>query len=50
MFVQESRNFVSSTSNFTTNQMRIDFDDDKIKINKFDIYHEDRNKLNNWLT
>ena len=49
MFVQESRNFVSSTSNFTTNQMRIDFDDDKIKINKFDIYHEDRNKLNNWL-
>ena len=50
MFVQESRNFVSSTSNFTTNQTRIDFDNDKIKINKFDIYREDRNKLNNWLT
>ena len=48
MFVQESRNFVSSTSNFTTNQMRIDFDDDKIKINKFDIYRENRNQLNNW--
>ena len=50
MFVQKSRNFVSSTSNFTTNQMRIDFDDDKIKINKFDIYYENRNQLNNWLT
>ena len=50
MFVQESRNFVSSTSNSTTNQMRIDFDNDKIKINKLDIYHEDRNELNNWLT
>ena len=47
MFVQESRNSISNISNSTTNQMRIDFDDDKIKINKFDIYHEDRDKLNN---
>ena len=47
MFVQESRNLASSTSSSTTNQMRIDFDDDKIKINELDIYHEDRNQLNN---
>ena len=46
MFVQKSRNLVSSTSNFTTNQAHIDFDNDKIKINKFDIYHENRDKLN----
>ena len=50
MPVQESLNFASSTSSSTTNQMRIDSDNDKVKVNKLDTYHEDRNKLDNWLT
>ena len=52
MSVSNQRNSViSSFSEFTTIQRRfIIFDDDKIKINKSDIYHENRNELNNWFT
>ena len=50
MPVQGSLNPASSTSSSTTNQMRIDSDNDKVKVNKPDIYHGDRNKLDNWLT
>ena len=52
MSVSDQRNSaISSFSESTTAQRRfIIFDDDKIKINKSDIYHEDRNELNNWLT
>ena len=30
--------------------MRTDSDDDKVKVNRPDTYHEDRNKLDSWLT
>ena len=55
MFVLESRNFISSTQELATIQKRsIIFNDDdddnkkevKVKINKFDIYHENRDELN----
>ena len=52
MFVSNQRNqIISSFSKFTTIQKRfIIFDDDKIKINKLDIYHKNRNELNDWFT
>ena len=52
MSVSSQRNStISSFSESTTAQKRfIIFDDDKIKINKLDIYHENRNELNDWLT
>ena len=52
MFVSNQRNsIISNFSKFTTIQKRfIIFDDDKIKINKSDIYHETRNELNDWYT
>ena len=56
MFVSRSRNFTSSTQELAKIQKRFtifnddDDDDDKkevkIKINKFDIYHENRDELN----
>ena len=59
MFVSKSRNFISSTQELATIQKRFTIfnndDDDndkseiKVKINKFDIYHEDRDELNEWL-
>ena len=58
MFVSRSRNFTSSTQELAKIQKRFtifnddDDDDDKkevkIKINKFDIYHENRDELNEW--
>ena len=52
MSVSNQRNSITSSfSEFTTAQKRfIIFDDDKIKINKFNIYHENRNELNDWFT
>ena len=52
MSVSGQRNpTIPSSSESTTAQRRsIIFDDDKIKINKLDTYHEDRNGLNDWLT
>ena len=52
MFVSNQRNSVTSSfSKFTTIQKRfIIFDDDRIKINKFDIYYKNRNELNDWFT
>ena len=52
MSVSNQRNsIISSFSESTTAQKRfIIFDDDRIKINKSDIYHEDRNELNDWFT
>ena len=58
MFVSRSRNFISSIQEFATIQKRFtifnddDDDDDrsevKVKINKFDIYHKNRDELNEW--
>ena len=52
MSVSNQRNSaISNFSRSTTTQKRfIIFDDDKVKINKFDIYHENRNELNDWFT
>ena len=52
MSVSSQRNpATSSSSKSTTTQRRSTIsDDDKIKINKPDTYHEDRNELNDWLT
>ena len=52
MSVSSQRNSaISSFSESTTIQRRfIIFDDDRVKINKSDIYHEDRNELNDWFT
>ena len=52
MSVSGQRNSaISSFSESTTAQRRSTiFDDDKIKINKPDIYHGDRNGLNDWFT
>ena len=58
MFLLKSRNSISNIQELATIQKRfITFNDDddndkseiKIKINKFDIYHENRKELNEWL-
>ena len=41
MFVSSQRVSISSISSLALRQLFID-KDDKIKINKFDVYHEDR--------
>ena len=41
MFTVKQRD-IFNFNNFTT---RDTFNDDKIKINKFDVYHENRNEL-----
>ena len=55
IFVLKSRNFISNTQELATIQKRfIIFNDDDnndkneitIKINKFDIYHKNRDELN----
>ena len=52
MFVINQRNqIISSFSKLTIIQRRLIMnDDDKIKINKSNIYHENRNELNDWFT
>ena len=45
MFTVKQRN-IFNFNNFTA---RDTFNDDKIKINKFDVYHENRNELKLWL-
>ena len=51
IFVTNQRNQIIFNFSKSIFQKRsIIFDDDKIKINKLDIYHEDRNELNDWLT
>ena len=45
MFTVKQRN-IFNFSDFTA---RDTFNDDKIKINKFDVYHENRNELKSWL-
>ena len=45
MFTMKQRNIF----NFNSFTARDTFNDDKIKINKFDVYHENRNELKSWL-
>ena len=48
MSVTNQRNFISSINDSNTEQKRfIITEDDKIKINKSDEYHENRKNLNN---
>ena len=58
MFILKSCDFILNTQQLATIQKRFiifnDNDDDdkneiKVKINKFDIYHENRDELNEWL-
>ena len=44
MFVLNSCNFISNIIN--SNNQRQFIDNNKIKINKFDVYHDNRNDLN----
>ena len=44
MFVSNSRNFISNI--IDSNIQRRFIDNNKIKINKLDIYHDNRNDLN----
>ena len=48
MFTSGQRNFASSTTSSTTLKTMIVFND-KIKVNKFDIYKGERNELDDWL-
>ena len=45
MFTVKQRNIFSFNSSTT----RDIFNDDKIKVNKFDVYHENRNELKSCL-
>ena len=48
MSVTDQRNFISSINDSSTEQRRsIITEDDKVKINKSDEYHENRKNLNN---
>lgn len=46
MSILNQRNFFLNISSFIIYKRFIFFDDDKIKINKFDIYYKDCNELN----
>ena len=48
MFVVEQRDIPNSSSSATTRN-RTSAIDDRVKVNRFDIYHEDRDGLNAWL-
>ena len=46
MFILNSRNFIQNIINSNIQYRFID--NDKIKINKFNIYHDNRNNLNDY--
>jgi len=48
MFVLGQRAPISSSSSTASHRPSID-EDDKIRINKLDVYHEDRIGLEDWL-
>jgi len=48
MFVSGQRASISSTSLLASRRLSID-EDDKVRINKPDVYHENRIGLKNWL-
>jgi hypothetical protein len=48
MFVSDQRASISSISSSASRRSSID-EDDKIRINKPDVYHEDRIGLKDWL-
>ena len=48
MFASNQHILISSISDSDSRRIT-NMNDDRIKINKFDVYHEDRNDLNNWL-